>query len=157
MLIGGFLRGALAGAAGSTALNAVTYVDMAVRARPASGTPEQLVKKASDAADIDIPGTATQQQNRVQGLGPLIGIAVGTGVGALAGTVHHLLLRSGRRLPFLVGAVLVGAGAMASSDIPLKLSGVSDPKTWTPQDWLSDALPHLAYGLVTEAVIRLSE
>jgi hypothetical protein len=32
----GLARGAAAGAAGTTALNAVTYLDMAVRARPAS-------------------------------------------------------------------------------------------------------------------------
>jgi hypothetical protein len=37
------LRGAAAGAAGTTVLNAVTYVDMALRARPASSTPERTV------------------------------------------------------------------------------------------------------------------
>ena len=27
--------------------------------------------------------------------------------------------------------------------------GVSDPRTWRPADWLSDLVPHLAYGAVT--------
>jgi hypothetical protein len=35
----GVLRGAAAGAAGTTALNAVTYLDMVVRGRPASDAP----------------------------------------------------------------------------------------------------------------------
>jgi hypothetical protein len=41
----GVLTGLAAGAAGTTALNAVTYLDMVVRARPASTTPEDTVRK----------------------------------------------------------------------------------------------------------------
>lgn len=39
--VGGLGWGMLAGAAGATALNFVTYVDQAVRARPASNTPSR--------------------------------------------------------------------------------------------------------------------
>ena len=42
--LGWALRGAAAGAAGSTALNAVTYLDMAGRGRGSSSTPEQTVQ-----------------------------------------------------------------------------------------------------------------
>jgi hypothetical protein len=157
LIVTGFVRGALAGAAGTTALNAITYADMALRARPASTTPEQMVDKASTLTKIDIPGTRQERDNRVAGLAPLLGIGVGSGVGSVAGVIHHLLLGHGRRLPFVVGAVLVGASAMAASDLPLKLSGVSDPTTWTAKEWLADLAPHLAYGVVTEAVIRLTE
>ena len=153
----GILRGAIAGAAGTTALNAVTYADMVLRARPASSSPEQMVKKASGAARIDIPGHGDEEQNRVQGLGPLVGIGVGASVGAVSGLIHHLLLSRGRRLPFLVGALLVGSAAMAASDLPTAASGVSNPRSWSVRDWLSDAVPHLAYGLVTEATLRLTE
>ncbi len=41
------LLGAAAGAAGTTALNAVAYLDMAVRGRPASSTPEDTVERLS--------------------------------------------------------------------------------------------------------------
>ena len=41
---------------------------------------------------------------------------------------------------------------MAASDIPIALTGVSDPATWSTTDWLSDLIPHLVYGLVTVAV-----
>ena len=39
----GFLTGAIAGTAGTTALNATTYLDMAVRGRGTSSAPEDLV------------------------------------------------------------------------------------------------------------------
>ena len=39
--------------------------------------------------------------------------------------------------------------AMAASDVSIALTGVSDPRTWTPADWASDVIPHLVYGLVT--------
>jgi hypothetical protein len=38
------LRGVAAGAAGTTALNAVTYLDMVLRGRGASSTPEESVR-----------------------------------------------------------------------------------------------------------------
>jgi hypothetical protein len=38
-LLAGMLLGAAAGAAGTTMLNTVTYLDMVARARPASTTP----------------------------------------------------------------------------------------------------------------------
>src|SRR5690349_11542744 len=71
------LRGAAAGAAGTTALNAVTYLDMTIRARAASSTPEASVEKLSDKLGIGIPGEGKERDNRVQGLGPLLGIATG--------------------------------------------------------------------------------
>jgi hypothetical protein len=45
-MLGKALKGAMAGAAGTTALNAVTYMDMVVRGRGASSTPEQVVEDA---------------------------------------------------------------------------------------------------------------
>ena len=49
-MLSALLRGALAGAAGTTALNAVTYLDIAVRARPASETPQRAVKAVAGAS-----------------------------------------------------------------------------------------------------------
>jgi hypothetical protein len=42
------LTGAAAGAAGTTGLNAVTYMDMAGRGRPVSGAPEDTVDRLVD-------------------------------------------------------------------------------------------------------------
>ena len=150
----GLLRGAAAGAAGTTVLNAATYVDMAVRGRPSSSTPEQLVETVSDTTGVPVPGDDDTRQKRLQGLGPLSGIAVGVSVGAMAGLVDHLLARGGRQPPAPVAVLAISAAAMALSDVPLKVFGISDPKTWAAKDWVADVVPHLAYGTATYASIR---
>lgn len=48
-MITGLLAGIAAGAAGANALNTVTYLDMVLRARPSSTTPEDTVQVAEDA------------------------------------------------------------------------------------------------------------
>lgn len=86
----GLLLGAAAGAAGTTALNAATYLDMAFRGRPSSTTPQDTVAKLLKNAQLRIPGDHQARQNRLAGLGPLTGLAAGVGVGAVLG-----LARSG--------------------------------------------------------------
>jgi hypothetical protein len=142
-------RGALAGAAGTTALNAVSYADMAVRARPASSTPEQTVSTLAGKAGVTIPGDGSRRENRLAALGPLSGIAVGVGVGVVAGAAAA----AGARPPWWAQAPLVGALAMAAADLPLAALGISDPRTWSAKDWLSDVVPHVAYGLATTAAL----
>src|SRR5687768_12165873 len=80
---GWMLRGAAAGAAGTTALNAVTYLDMAVRGRATSSTPERTVEKLAEKAHVPIPGEDETRVNRVQGLGAVTGLVAGIGVGVL--------------------------------------------------------------------------
>lgn len=151
----GILRGAAAGAAGATALNAATYLDMTVRGRPASTTPSQLAESvAQDAGLDDLLGRGDERENRLEGLGPLLGSGVGVVVGAGVGAVHRFLSRRGRRVPTPVAVVLVAAAAMALSDVPLKVFGLSDPTTWSAKDWTSDIVPHLVYGVVTVATVR---
>src|ERR1700712_4083745 len=82
-VLGWALRGAAAGAAGSTALNAVTYLDMVVRGRGTSSTPEQTVEKLAEKAHVGIPGEGQERENRLQGLGPMTGLVAGVGVGVL--------------------------------------------------------------------------
>jgi hypothetical protein len=142
--------GALAGAAGTTALNAASYLDMAVRGRPASSTPEQSVEAIAARAGVEIPGEGETRDNRVAGLAPLFGTATGIGVGVVFG----LLRWAGLRLPGPVGAVVVGGTAMAAADVSLTRLGLTDPKEWGAAGWLSDALPHLAYGAVTVATLH---
>jgi ribose/xylose/arabinose/galactoside ABC-type transport system permease subunit len=143
-----FLAGAAAGAAGTTALNGVTYLDMAVRGRPASSTPEDTVDRLTAAAGIDIPGEGKARHNRLSGVAALTGLLTGVSVGALAG-----LLTTKLRLPPPVLSILIGAAAMAGSNIPMTALGVTDPRTWDATSWVSDVVPHLAYGVVTAAVL----
>jgi hypothetical protein len=149
-VIGPLIRGALAGAAGTTALNAVTYADMAARGRPASELPQRAVEKMADDTGTGIPGDDEQRQNRVDGLGPLLGLATGVGVGVAAGLLRPLLVR----VPGWVCGPLVGAVAMALTDGPMKRLGLTAPQDWSATDWASDAVPHLAYGAVTVATLR---
>lgn len=77
------LLGSAAGAAGTTALNAVTYLDMAVRGRPASSTPEDTVERLSQTLHVPVPGSGEVRRHRVAGLCPLTGLLAGVGTGAL--------------------------------------------------------------------------
>lgn len=143
------LSGAAAGAAGTTALNAATYLDMAVRARPSSSTPQATVEKLAQSAGTDVPGQGDARENRLSGLGPLTGILTGVGVGALAGLVSTRV-----RLPLGVSAVAIGGAAMVGTDAPMAALGVTDLRSWGASSWASDAVPHLVYGAVTAAVLR---
>ncbi|MGI8667347.1 MAG: hypothetical protein ACR2N4_15205 [Jatrophihabitans sp.] len=147
----GLVAGLVAGAAGATALNLITYLDQAVRARPAGDTPGQTVNALADTVGVEIPGDPAQRQNRLEGLGPLSGLAVGLGVGALAGVLRGFSLRTPRPL----AAAAIGLGAMAISDTTMAVLKISDPRTWTPASVVSDAIPHLAYGAVTTAALHL--
>jgi hypothetical protein len=143
-------RGLAAGAAGTTALNAVTYLDMALRGRPASCAPEMSVDSLLESLGTSVPGSGEQRYNRRTGLGALSGIATGLAVGVATSAARAL----GVRLPAPVAAVATGAAAMAAADIPMALAGISDPRDWTRADWAADIAPHLAYGLATQAVLR---
>lgn len=146
----GLLSGAAAGAAGTTALNAVTYLDMAWRGRPPSSTPQQAVEELARRADRPIPGSGSERDNRLEGLGALAGLATGIGIGALAGVARAVIVRLGP----VAGPVLLGAAAMATTDASLTGLDLTDPREWNAAAWLSDAAPHLAFGLAAYGVLR---
>jgi hypothetical protein len=146
----GIISGAAAGAAGTTALNAVAYADMALRGRPVSNTPERTVETVADHSPFEIPGRGETRDNRVSGLGALSGIATGVAVGAAFGVLHRL----GVRPHPLLGAALTGLAAMVATDASMAALKVSDPRRWSATDWLSDLVPHLAYGAVTWLALR---
>ncbi|MEX2289162.1 MAG: hypothetical protein WD794_02395 [Mycobacteriales bacterium] len=144
------LWGAAAGAAGTTALNGLTYVDMAVRGRPASSTPETTVEKLSEVAHVPIPGDEDSRENRVSGLGPLSGLLAGVGIGAVLGVLRAAGWRPGARVSTAVATL----GAMVGTSGPMTLLGVTDPRTWPASSWIVDIVPHLGYGAVTAVVLE---
>lgn len=146
------LWGAAAGAAGTTTLNAVTYLDVVGRARPESSTPKDTVEAIAKDVDVTIPGDEDERDNRLGGLGALTGIAVGVGVGALLGAARALGWRPGG----FGTTVVATAIAFAGTNGPMTVLGVTDPRTWKAQDWISDIVPHVAYGVVTAAVVMRS-
>lgn len=145
----GLARGAAAGATGTTALNAVTSLDVAVRGRAPSDTPQQVVARLADAVGVEVPGRRRERARRLAGLGPLAGTLTGVGIGGIAG----VLRRAGLRLPTAVGGPLLGLAAMAAADGPLAVLRISDPRRWSTADLVADAVPHLVYGVTTHATL----
>ncbi len=144
-------HGVLAGAAGTTALDAVTYADMAVRGRPASSTPEATVERMAGLAGMWVPGRDdSERQSRTSGLGSLMGAAAGVGSGALIGAIRA----SGRPRSWAGTAVLACSVTMLAGNAPMAGLGVSDPRQWKPADWAADLVPHAAYAAVTATVLR---
>jgi hypothetical protein len=137
----------VAGAAGATALNAVTYLDMAVRARPASTTGEDSVSKLAGLAHMPL-GEGESAENRKAGLGPLLGYATSTAAAVAYSAV------GGRRLSTAASTVALTALAMVASNAPMTALQVTDPRAWKAADWVSDLVPHLAYGWVTALTLR---
>lgn len=131
-------RGILAGAVGTLALDVATYLDMALTGRPASGAPGETVRRTAGALGAEPPG----DDERVEAYGALGGIATGVGLGVAA----SLARSAGVRLPAPLGAAAIGGLAMAATDVPMAVGGVSDPRDWSRVDWVRDVLPHLAYG-----------
>ncbi|MDX3098081.1 hypothetical protein PV417_26650 [Streptomyces sp. ME19-03-3] len=145
----GLLCGAAAGAAGTTALNAVGYLDMLLRGRRASSAPGMTVERLSEAARVPIPGDDEARHNRVTALGALTGIAAGSGMGATLG----LALGCGWRPAPAVLTATATVGVLIGTNGPMTVLRVTDPRTWSRSDWLSDIVPHVAYALVTTAVL----
>lgn len=152
MKLNDLTRGLIAGAAGTVALNVLTYLDMTVRARPSSTLPEQTAESLADAADVELAprGDGRTRESRSQGLGALMGYVSGLGLGAAYGVVAP----DRGRVPVSAGALGLGLAAMTAANVPAVATGVTDPRQWTRQAWAADAIPHLAYGLVTAGVLH---
>ncbi len=108
------------------------------------------MEKLASKAGVEIPGDEDSRNNRIPGLGPLTGLAAGLGVGGTLGLAGTF----GFRPNLVLAGLVAGAGAMAGTDAPMAALGVTDPTTWAVKDWLSDAVPHLVYGVVTAAVLQ---
>lgn len=132
----------IASLAATTALNATTYVDMLLRGRPASSLPSQAADAFARRLHLPLGDADTDAgAARREGLGALLGI----GTGLVGGTAAALAVR---RLPASLGAPAAGLGVMAMSDGANAVAGLSDPRTWSTADWLSDLIPHLVFGAV---------
>ncbi|HZR15199.1 MAG TPA: SRPBCC family protein [Acidimicrobiia bacterium] len=143
-------RGALAGTAGKAALDTATYLDMLVRGRPRSDMPSEMAGRFASRAGLDNafdPDTA-QGGARRESLGALLGTATGVGVG-----VAYAVVTRGRgfaRIPF--AGLTLAAGAMVAGNASAVVEGLTHPSDWGVVGWLSDVVPHLAFGFATAAV-----
>jgi hypothetical protein len=148
--IGRLSQGIAAGCTGIVALEIVSYLDQYRRARPASESPARLGRALADRAEIDL-GEGEAATNRASALGPLFGYSDGLLLGIAAAS---LSATPGRSMPS--NALLLAAGAWLGSNGPLMALGLTDPRTWTRQEWVTDLVPHAAYGLATAAAVALT-
>ncbi len=146
----GLWAGAAAGAAGTTTLNVITYLDMVVRGRPASTTPERTVEALATLFHLTVPGSGDIQGNRISGLGALTGYAAGIGIGVIFGLAYSLGWRPG----WLVATMAATVGALVGTNGPMVALGVTDPRGWGMLGWISDLIPHFGYGVVTALVLH---
>jgi hypothetical protein len=128
----------------------VTYGDMLLRGRAASGVPATMAGTLADTFGIEAlssAATGNQADNRRSAAGALLGYALGIGLGGAYGLARPSLGRASTPL----SGVAVGLAAMAAADTSYAVTGVSDPKSWSVADRISDLVPHVIYGLVTVA------
>lgn len=89
--LSGAMRGLIAGAAGTCALNTVTHIDMLVRGRPPSELPAQVAARIAERAEIDLaradPDAAKHRQSA---LGALLGYGTGAVVSVACGLARAL-------------------------------------------------------------------
>lgn len=148
-MTGSLARGLLAGAVGTTASDLAAYLDTAVRGRPAGSVPDRLVDAVAARLDSDVPGRGREESRRTA-----YGALAGIGNGLATGVLFSVARSAGVRFSAPVGAVAAGAAAMAATDVPVALLGVSDPRSWSTADWATDAVSHLAYGVGVQAVLE---
>jgi hypothetical protein len=154
----GLTLGAVAGAAGTAALDIMSYGDMALRGRAPSDMPAEVVRRVSEKVDF-VPLSVPSEQaddvtkNRRSAMGALSGYSIGIGIGALYGAFAYAIPPE-KRGTFNQSLVLAGI-AMAASDVPAQLLGATNVKEWTPASWASDIVPHIAYGIITAAVFAV--
>ncbi len=140
------VRGLAAGAAGTTALNVVTYADMVLRGRAPSPVPGRGARKLAESVGLDL-GDREAAQHRQEGLGALLGYATGVGLGGAYGLVRARVAG----VPAWLTGLGLGAAAMAASDIPITATGLTRPAEWGVPGWLADIVPHVVYGLTVAA------
>ena len=86
----------------------------------------------------------TSRMSRSGGMPLSASVAVGAALGLADDAVQGAL----GNVPAGVCGVLVGAAALVGANVPMVVLGITDPRSWSATDWVSDVVPHLAYGLV---------
>jgi len=140
MNVRAIVSGIAAGAAGTAVLDATSYADMAIRARPSSKVPKQVVKEFARWS-----GVQRLPRARAQGLSMLLGYADGFGTGLVFGTLRPRM----RAVPWFVAGLGLAAVSLVISEGTATAMGKTDPRQWGLSGWLSDIVPRALYGCVT--------
>ncbi|MGH7736347.1 MAG: hypothetical protein ACREMP_00510 [Candidatus Tyrphobacter sp.] len=139
------VRGLVAGAAGTAALDIVTYLDMAIRGRPPSEVPKKTVQRLAQSAGLHVlDGDDGKVENRRTAAGAIAGYMDGLCAGAAYGAARSLL-----PIPWYVGATALAGLTLLVGEGTAVRAGATDWRTWSAADWISDLVPRAVYGVVT--------
>lgn len=153
------LRGALAGAAGTCALNFAAYLDMAATRRPASEVPRLAAhaiaaKLGLEPKPIDDEPSLSRWEGFGEALGHVHGVSQGIGYAVLRGTVLD-------GPPWWVGAMSLCLETFVVGEGTCVALGATDPTTWGVAGYARGLGLRLAFGVVTalayEALAPLEE
>jgi hypothetical protein len=145
----GLAAGTIAGAVGTLALDAVSYGDMLLQGRTASALPGQAAARLAESVGVRLGAPDSDAAgNRGAALGALLGYGTGVAVGAAFGVWAR------RRSPGATAGPALCVVAMVVANGPMVAQRLTDPRTWGPRGWLSDIVPHLAYGWATVSTYR---
>jgi hypothetical protein len=152
----GLILGAIAGAAGTMALDIASYADMALRGRGASDLPAEVIRRLAAKAGIaalSVPSDDADDatKSRRTALGALGGYKVGILLGALYGLASY---PASKDRGIVMRSLVLCALAMAASDVPATMLEATNPAEWGASGWIGDIVPHAAYGLVTAAAFE---
>jgi hypothetical protein len=152
----GLILGAIAGAAGTVALDLAGYTDMVLSGRGGSDLPAEVIRRLAEKAGItslSVPSDEADEKtkNRRIALGAIGGYKVGILIGALYGLASY---PSTKKRGIVRRSLVLCALAMAGSDVPATMLEATNPADWGASGWISDIVPHLAYGVVTAAVFE---
>ena len=143
----------VAGAVGTIALDATTYLDMALRGRPASRTPQQTVERLAALLHVSLPDDESVREGRTSGLGALLGMAAGVSAGAVLSLLRPPPAAGG----FPATAALAWVLAMSVGNGPMVTLGITDPRTWSRNDWAADVVPHAAYAVAAALTLHAAD
>ena len=151
MILRACAYGAIAGAAGTTVLDAATYADMAIRGRPSSSLPERMVEELARRAGLTELAKPQQElseseRNRRIGLGGLLGYLDGIGSGVLFGVLRATAIKN---VSWCWAGIGLGVLTMVLSEGTATALGQTDPRTWSVSDWIADIVPRSLYGWTT--------
>ncbi|MEZ5298298.1 MAG: hypothetical protein R2697_19110 [Ilumatobacteraceae bacterium] len=86
---------------------------------------------------------ATRPDNRAEAGGALLGLATGVAGGLAYGALRPHV----KGVPTLLAGLAAGLAVMAATDSSMAASGVTKPSQWGVGGWLSDLVPHAAFGV----------
>ncbi len=145
----GVVAGAVAGAVGAVIIEVVSYGDILLRGRPPSELPAEAARSIADRLGVSLGDSESEPaQHRAGALGALMG----HGGGVLIGALYGFAARGNHGGP--LRGLALGAAAMVPTNVLMVAMGLTDPRTWGLDGWLSDIVPHVAYGFATAGVYR---